>query len=167
MDEVLAKCQTVQYRILEEYKADIQNIVHNVVIYHGAHSAMADQARQMFRDCVYDITELTTCRDCYRYANTRYLKTFDDLSKDDIKIFSGETNIGSRSPVGLFTGSCMPSRKGFPTGQPRSWGTRTAMASWRLDSLVASTRELLSTNTTSRTSQQTFTAFRFVKHFNL
>ena len=72
MDEVLAKCQTVQYRILEEYKADIQNIVHNVVIYHGAHSAMADQARQMFRDCVYDITELTTCRDCYRYANTRY-----------------------------------------------------------------------------------------------
>lgn len=163
----MAKCQTVQYRILEEYKADIQNIVHNVVIYHGAHSAMADQARQMFRDCVYDITELTTCRDCYRYANTRYIKTVHDMSDDDIIIFSGETNIGSRSPVGLFTGSCMPSRRGFPTGQPRSWGTRTAMASWRLDSLVASTRELLLTNTTSRTSQQTFTAFRFVKHFNL
>ena len=70
---MLAKCQTVQYRILEEFKADIQNIVHNVVIYHGAHSNMADQARQMFRDCVYDITELTTCRDCYRYANTRSL----------------------------------------------------------------------------------------------
>jgi len=71
LDEVMVKCQTSQYRILEEFKSDIQNIVHNVVIYHGAHSNMADQARQMFRDCVYDITELTTCRDCYRYANTR------------------------------------------------------------------------------------------------
>ena len=64
--QVMGKCVTAQYRMLEEYKADIQNIVHNVVIYHGAHSNMADQARQMFRDCVYDITELTTCRDCYR-----------------------------------------------------------------------------------------------------
>ena len=61
----------MQYRIQEEFKADIQNIVHNVVIYHGGHSNMADQARQMFRDCVYDLTELNTCRDCYRYANTR------------------------------------------------------------------------------------------------
>ena len=71
----MGKCVTAQYRMLEEYKADIQNIVHNVVIYHGAHSNMADQARQMFRDCVYDITELTTCRDCYRchssYINAR------------------------------------------------------------------------------------------------
>ena len=81
---MLAKCQTVQYRILEEYKADIQNIVHNVVIYHGAHSAMADQARQMFRDCVYDITELTTCRDCYRYANTRY----DGGHQEDVRCHS-------------------------------------------------------------------------------
>ena len=68
---MLVKCQTMQYRIQEEFKADIQNIVHNVVIYHGGHSNMADQARQMFRDCVYDLTELNTCRDCYRYANTR------------------------------------------------------------------------------------------------
>ena len=75
LDEVMAKCQTMQYRILEEFKADIQNIVHNVVIYHGGHSNMADQARQMFRDCVYDLTELNTCRDCYRFANTRYKST--------------------------------------------------------------------------------------------
>lgn len=71
LEEVMGKCRTAQYRILEEFKADIQNIVHNVVIYHGAHSGMADQARQMFRDCCYDISEMTTCRDCYRYANTR------------------------------------------------------------------------------------------------
>jgi len=71
LDEVIGKCGTYQYRVLDEYKADIQNIVHNVVIYHGVHSAMADQARQIFRDCVSDISELSTCRDCYRYANTR------------------------------------------------------------------------------------------------
>jgi len=71
LDEVAGKCSTSQYRILEEFKADIQNIVHNCVIYHGVHSGMADTARQMFRDCVYDLTELASCRDCYRYANTR------------------------------------------------------------------------------------------------
>ena len=132
LDEVMAKCQTVQYRILEEYKADIQNIVHNVVIYHGAHSAMADQARQMFRDCVYDITELTTCRDCYRYANTRYsINLIEQKCNHLINVLSGETNIGSRSPVGPFIGLSTPSRKGFPTGQPRSWVTRTVRASWR------------------------------------
>ena len=71
LEEVLTKCKTYQYRILEEYKADVQNIVHNVVIYHGVHSTMADTARQMFRDCVNDLQEMTTCRYCYRYANTR------------------------------------------------------------------------------------------------
>ena len=75
LEEVLTKCKTYQYRILEEYKADVQNIVHNVVIYHGVHSTMADTARQMFRDCVNDLSEMTTCRDCYRYANTRYTTT--------------------------------------------------------------------------------------------
>lgn len=37
LEEVLLKCQTQQYRVVEEYKADVQNIVHNVVIYHGVH----------------------------------------------------------------------------------------------------------------------------------
>ena len=52
--------------MVEEYKADVQNIVHNVVIYHGVHSKMADCARLMFRDCAIDLTEMVTCRDCYR-----------------------------------------------------------------------------------------------------
>ena len=66
LEEVLVKCQTQQYRVVEEYKADVQNIVHNVVIYHGVHSKMADCARLMFRDCAIDLTEMVTCRDCYR-----------------------------------------------------------------------------------------------------
>ena len=43
------KCQSNQYRIVEEFRADALLIVHNTVIYHGGHSNMADVARQMFR----------------------------------------------------------------------------------------------------------------------
>jgi hypothetical protein len=32
----------------------------------SAHSAMADQARQMLRECASDLNELSACRDCYR-----------------------------------------------------------------------------------------------------
>ena len=29
---------------------------------------MADLARQMYRDCTYDLKEIAQCRDCYRFA---------------------------------------------------------------------------------------------------
>ena len=54
---------------MEEFRADALLIVHNTVIYHGGHSNMADLARQMFRDCTYDLKEISQCRDCYRFAN--------------------------------------------------------------------------------------------------
>ena len=53
---------------MEEFRADALLIVHNTVIYHGGHSNMADLARQMFRDCTYDLKEISQCRDCYRFA---------------------------------------------------------------------------------------------------
>lgn len=65
------KCQSNQYRIVEEFRADALLIVHNTVIYHGGHSNMADVARQMFRDCTYDLKEISQCRDCYRFATER------------------------------------------------------------------------------------------------
>jgi len=65
------KCQSNQYRIVEEFRADALLIVHNTVIYHGGHSNMADLARQMFRDCTYDLKEITQCRDCYRFATEK------------------------------------------------------------------------------------------------
>ena len=40
----------------------------------SVHSNMADLARQMFRDCTYDLKDITMCRDCYRYANERQEK---------------------------------------------------------------------------------------------
>ncbi|XP_049770253.1 zinc finger MYND domain-containing protein 11 [Schistocerca cancellata] len=60
-----------KYRLLEEFRADAMTIVHNVVIYHGVHSSLADMARQMLRDCVYDLTEIRQCRDCYRVSNEK------------------------------------------------------------------------------------------------
>ncbi len=56
---------------MDEFKADVQLIVHNVVIYHGGHSAVADQARQMSRECNADCRELASCRDCYRYSQEK------------------------------------------------------------------------------------------------
>lgn len=65
------KTKTNAYKRLEEFQADAQCIVHNVVIFFGVHSGMADLARQMLRDCIYDLGEIRQCRDCYRMSNEK------------------------------------------------------------------------------------------------
>ena len=35
MSDVDVKSSSCQYRVLDEFKADVQLIVHNIVIYHG------------------------------------------------------------------------------------------------------------------------------------
>ncbi|XP_068086019.1 zinc finger MYND domain-containing protein 11 isoform X2 [Anabrus simplex] len=65
------KAANNKYRCLGEFQADAQTIVHNVVIYHGVHSTLADMARQMLRDCIYDLQEIQQCRDCYRVSNEK------------------------------------------------------------------------------------------------
>jgi hypothetical protein len=35
------------------------------------HSTLADMARQMLRDCTYDLQEIRQCRDCYRVSNEK------------------------------------------------------------------------------------------------
>ncbi|XP_021930541.1 zinc finger MYND domain-containing protein 11-like isoform X2 [Zootermopsis nevadensis] len=65
------KASNNQYRSLQEFRADAETIVHNVVIYHGVHSSLADTARQMLRDCIYDLQEIQQCRDCYRVSNEK------------------------------------------------------------------------------------------------
>ncbi|XP_046669765.1 zinc finger MYND domain-containing protein 11-like isoform X2 [Homalodisca vitripennis] len=63
-----AKAQAGKYEHLEEFKADAQTIVHNVVIYHGVHSTVADHARLMLRYCTCDLQEIRQCRDCYKVS---------------------------------------------------------------------------------------------------
>ncbi|XP_069700462.1 zinc finger MYND domain-containing protein 11 isoform X2 [Periplaneta americana] len=65
------KASNNKYRSLQEFRADAETIVHNVVIYHGVHSILADMARQMLRDCIYDLQEIRQCRDCYRVSNEK------------------------------------------------------------------------------------------------
>uniref|UniRef100_A0A1B6CUA8 MYND-type domain-containing protein n=1 Tax=Clastoptera arizonana TaxID=38151 RepID=A0A1B6CUA8_9HEMI len=69
-----AKADTGKYEHLEEFKADAQTIVHNVVIFHGVHSNVADRARLMLRDCLHDIQEIRQCKDCYRVSNEKINK---------------------------------------------------------------------------------------------
>lgn len=37
----------------------------------AVHSDVADGARQMLRDCIYDLNEIRQCRDCYRTSNEK------------------------------------------------------------------------------------------------
>ncbi|KAL3242784.1 hypothetical protein MRX96_020950 [Rhipicephalus microplus] len=65
------KTRNSEYTSLEEFHADAQTIVHNVVIFYGIHSCMADMARQMLRDCSYDLNEIRQCSACYRMSNEK------------------------------------------------------------------------------------------------
>ncbi|XP_064456016.1 zinc finger MYND domain-containing protein 11-like isoform X2 [Ornithodoros turicata] len=65
------KTKNNAYTCLEEFQVDAQTIVHNVVIYYGIHSSMADMARQMLRDCCYDLGEIRQCHECYRMSNEK------------------------------------------------------------------------------------------------
>ncbi|RXG72320.1 Zinc finger MYND domain-containing protein 11 [Armadillidium vulgare] len=69
------KAQDGRYKTLLDFEIDALTIVHNVVIFHGVHSTMADMGRQMLRDCQHDLAELDQCKDCFHYSrekNERY-----------------------------------------------------------------------------------------------
>ncbi|UYV67389.1 ZMYND11 [Cordylochernes scorpioides] len=53
-----AKAKEQEYQSLE----DVVGAVHN---------PLADLARQMLRDCLYDIAEIRLCSDCYRMSNEK------------------------------------------------------------------------------------------------
>ncbi|XKL59684.1 hypothetical protein PGB90_000700 [Kerria lacca] len=71
-----SKADCGKYEHLEEFRADIQTIVHNVVIYHGVHSNMADMARLMLRDCNTDLQEILECWLCYKHSNDKTLRNW-------------------------------------------------------------------------------------------
>ncbi|XP_045110404.1 zinc finger MYND domain-containing protein 11-like isoform X2 [Portunus trituberculatus] len=65
------KASDCRYKTLYDFEIDALTIVHNVVLYQGVHSTIADMARQMLRDCQYDLMELEQCKDCYRMSNEK------------------------------------------------------------------------------------------------
>ncbi|XP_042241533.1 zinc finger MYND domain-containing protein 11-like, partial [Homarus americanus] len=71
LNTVDQKTSDCRYKTVYDFEIDALTIVHNVVIYQGVHSSIADMARQMLRDCQYDLMELEQCKDCYRMSNEK------------------------------------------------------------------------------------------------
>ncbi|XP_076388066.1 zinc finger MYND domain-containing protein 11 isoform X2 [Megachile rotundata] len=59
------------YNNLAEFQADAHNILHNIIIYHGAHSIIGEMGLTMYQDCCYDLQEIRRCADCYRISNEK------------------------------------------------------------------------------------------------
>ncbi|KYM77875.1 Zinc finger MYND domain-containing protein 11 [Atta colombica] len=66
-----AKTSNNEYNNLAEFEADAHNILHNIIIYHGVNSVIADMGRTMYQDCCYDLQEIRRCADCYRISNEK------------------------------------------------------------------------------------------------
>ncbi|XP_008187263.1 zinc finger MYND domain-containing protein 11 [Acyrthosiphon pisum] len=62
------KADDDEYKNVEEFRADILTFVHNIIIFHGVHSSLADYGRLMLRDCNRDLDEIMRCRYCYKYS---------------------------------------------------------------------------------------------------
>lgn len=62
------KADNDDYKNVEEFRADILTFVHNIIIFHGVHSSLADYGRLMLRDCNRDLDEIMRCRYCFKYS---------------------------------------------------------------------------------------------------
>ncbi|KAL1116398.1 hypothetical protein AAG570_004872 [Ranatra chinensis] len=68
---MMSKSGKREYTHLAQFIADVHTIVHNVVIFHGVHSNMADNARQMLRDCTSEVSQIRACHTCYEASVTK------------------------------------------------------------------------------------------------
>ena len=94
---------------------------------------MADLARQMYRDCTYDLKEIAQCRDCYRFAvekPTKYwfckpCRPFHELVCNNNSSILGkssryEDDFSKTNNLLIYFFRCMPNKKGFHFGLPKS-----------------------------------------------
>ncbi|XP_018020434.2 zinc finger MYND domain-containing protein 11 [Hyalella azteca] len=56
-----------RYRTAADLEIDAMTIVHNVCIYHGSNSSIAESARVFLREVQHCLLELQVCTDCYRW----------------------------------------------------------------------------------------------------
>lgn len=66
-----SKTNKNEYNNLMEFQADAYNILHNILLYHGAHSIIGEMGNMMYQDCCYDLQEIRRCADCYRISNEK------------------------------------------------------------------------------------------------
>uniref|UniRef100_A0AAY3ZZ95 Zinc finger, MYND-type containing 11 n=1 Tax=Denticeps clupeoides TaxID=299321 RepID=A0AAY3ZZ95_9TELE len=60
-----------KYKNFEEFKADVQLIVHNTAILHGVNSDQAELARILYTDACHELNELILCKTCFYLSNAR------------------------------------------------------------------------------------------------
>ncbi|XP_077579782.1 zinc finger MYND domain-containing protein 11 isoform X1 [Stigmatopora nigra] len=60
-----------KYKNFEEFKADVQLIVHNTAILYGVHSDQAEMARLLYSDACHELNELLLCKNCFYLSNAR------------------------------------------------------------------------------------------------
>ncbi|GFR14163.1 zinc finger MYND domain-containing protein 11 [Trichonephila clavata] len=65
------KMKDQKYTRLGEFLADAQQLVHNASVYYGARNRITVMARQMLRDCEYDLQEIVQCKNCYSMSNSK------------------------------------------------------------------------------------------------
>uniref|UniRef100_A0A182Q901 MYND-type domain-containing protein n=1 Tax=Anopheles farauti TaxID=69004 RepID=A0A182Q901_9DIPT len=65
------KIEEDQYQTLEEFHVDLLDIAHNVAIIHGASSFDYSAVMYLVADCVYDLSEIRRCPDCFRHSNEK------------------------------------------------------------------------------------------------
>ncbi|XP_055641801.1 zinc finger MYND domain-containing protein 11 isoform X2 [Toxorhynchites rutilus septentrionalis] len=71
VDIIQQKVSNVEYKTLEEFGTDIQDIAHNIAIIHGANSLEYDAVMYFVTDCMYDLHEIRQCPDCFRHSNEK------------------------------------------------------------------------------------------------
>jgi len=65
------KTKARRYKYFKQFQADADVIYHNVAICYGINSDIAELAKLMLLDCVYDLEEIALCKDCYYYSNAK------------------------------------------------------------------------------------------------
>ncbi|VVC34742.1 Zinc finger, PHD-type,PWWP domain,Bromodomain,Zinc finger, FYVE/PHD-type,Zinc finger [Cinara cedri] len=68
------KSHNGEYKNIEEFRADVLTFIHNIIIFHGVNSSLADYGRSMLRDCNNDLEEILRCQYCYKYSIQKNFK---------------------------------------------------------------------------------------------
>ena len=69
LDTMKSRADRMVYRKIQQFQLDAATIVHNVVIFHGNMSVVADAARQMHRECKRELEEMIHCPDFYQRSH--------------------------------------------------------------------------------------------------
>lgn len=65
LSSIEKKISEKAYCHIEQFKGDIQNVVHNTFIYLGENSDIANEAKQMFEFCELLVKDIQMCSECY------------------------------------------------------------------------------------------------------